>query len=425
MKTRIIYLLIALLCICILHAEGNNEQLQFSSRSIKRGSKATLPTVTINVGDVTTSNGASLFINGGELVVNTSHGCNSDNTASCPASTDTDFYGPEGSNDALTINPSSNMGSTNVKNYSGTQHPDAPYAIDHYWEINATTDQTCDIDFRMRDGDIPGGVTLSDLRPWEWNGSTWTQLTATYSSSSSSGGFTTVSFTGVDLTGAKSNNVITLNEDGEDPLPVALSSFTVNVINTIPVMTWMTYSEQNNAGWNIYRSISENLGQSIKINTEMIDGAGSSNEPTEYTFEDEVAYELNMTYYYWLESVSFTGETEVFGPTQILIGNEQDNPNAPEIAKNYGLYQNYPNPFNPTTEISFMLKEDSKVELLIYNLKGQLVKKLYEGNVTGKEVQNFVWNGRDDYEKEVSTGIYFYILKTKNNTLRKSMLLIK
>ncbi|NQV18241.1 MAG: hypothetical protein HQ534_06840, partial [Armatimonadetes bacterium] len=80
------------------------------------------------------------------------------------------------------------------------------------------------------------------------------------------------------------------------------------------------------------------------------------------------------TYFYWLESVDYSGGTENFGPISLTIPEDEwENPNSPEIPKNYGLHQNYPNPFNPNTEISFMLKESCIGELSIYNIKGQKI----------------------------------------------------
>ena len=202
------------------------------------------PSVTINAGSITISNGAELYINNGDLNVNTDDGLVAIETHTPSGSTN--FAGPEEANDQLTIN-SSTIGSTTVTNHSGRKHPNGPNAIDRWWEINATTDVSCDITFRMRDGDV-SGVTLANLRPFEYSGGSWTELTATYSSSSSSGGFTTVTFTGVDLTGAKSNNIITLNETGEDPLPVALSMFMATFEEGISQLAWTTQTEFNNSG---------------------------------------------------------------------------------------------------------------------------------------------------------------------------------
>ena len=78
------------------------------------------------------------------------------------------------------------------------------------------------------------------------------------------------------------------------------------------------------------------------------------------------------------------------------------------------LAQNRPNPFNPSTTLYFGLKDNAKVELSIYNLKGQKVitlvnKELNAGN------HNVVWDGRDALGNYVSSGIYFSRLKIGNS----------
>jgi len=88
------------------------------------------------------------------------------------------------------------------------------------------------------------------------------------------------------------------------------------------------------------------------------------------------------------------------------------------------LNQNYPNPFNPTTTINYSLKENSKISLNIYNIKGQKVKQLVSDYLSVGQ-HSVVWNGKDDNGKSVSSGIYFYKLKTGNYEETKRMVLIK
>ncbi len=88
------------------------------------------------------------------------------------------------------------------------------------------------------------------------------------------------------------------------------------------------------------------------------------------------------------------------------------------------IYQNYPNPFNPTTTINYQLPENCKVELTVYNLKGQKVKTLVKDNLESGN-HTVLWNGRDDKGKSVSSGIYFYKLKTDNHEETKKMILMK
>ena len=85
---------------------------------------------------------------------------------------------------------------------------------------------------------------------------------------------------------------------------------------------------------------------------------------------------------------------------------------------------NYPNPFNPSTTISYSLPLEGNVSLSIYNVKGQLVKQLIDGSQL-EGYYEVVWNGKDNNEKSVSSGIYFYKLSTKDDTIMKKMLMLK
>ena len=96
-----------------------------------------------------------------------------------------------------------------------------------------------------------------------------------------------------------------------------------------------------------------------------------------------------------------------------------------EVAPIYTeLLGNYPNPFNPSTKINFSIKDDSRVSLQIYNMKGQLVKSLLNEVIeTGDHTIS--WNGTDNSNKSVSSGVYFYKMKTPNFTATKKMILMK
>jgi flagellar hook assembly protein FlgD len=89
----------------------------------------------------------------------------------------------------------------------------------------------------------------------------------------------------------------------------------------------------------------------------------------------------------------------------------------------YGLEQNYPNPFNPSTSISFSLEEYSEVELTIYNMNGQKVKDL-EVVRTGLN-GTALWDGTNESQIPVSSGVYFYKLTTDNKVYQKKMLMVK
>ena len=88
------------------------------------------------------------------------------------------------------------------------------------------------------------------------------------------------------------------------------------------------------------------------------------------------------------------------------------------------LHQNYPNPFNPSTTISFVIPDESKVELSIYNIKGQKIKTLFCDQLSLGQ-HSVMWDGRDDSNKPVSSGIYLYKLQTQTMTQTRKMLLLK
>ena len=81
---------------------------------------------------------------------------------------------------------------------------------------------------------------------------------------------------------------------------------------------------------------------------------------------------------------------------------------------NYKL-NNYPNPFNPKTTISFSIKNQSDIELTIYNIKGQKIKTLIH-NKFAKGSHSIIWNADDELKNSVSPGIYFYKLNVNGKT---------
>jgi hypothetical protein len=94
------------------------------------------------------------------------------------------------------------------------------------------------------------------------------------------------------------------------------------------------------------------------------------------------------------------------------------------IPKEFVLNDNYPNPFNPITTIKYEIPNDGKVLLVIYNILGQEVITLVNNEQwAGK--YNVRWNGTNQFGNQVSTGTYFYFLKTQNNQSVKKMLLLK
>ena len=117
------------------------------------------------------------------------------------------------------------------------------------------------------------------------------------------------------------------------------------------------------------------------------------------------------------------GETIDMGAYEFQ-GDPQSNDENEIIIPEITQISNYPNPFNPTTTIKLDLAESGRIELVIYNIKGQKVKTLMDAYSTKGHFE-LIWKGVDDNKKKVSSGQYFIKLKVngKEKAVRKCVLL--
>ena len=142
----------------------------------------------------------------------------------------------------------------------------------------------------------------------------------------------------------------------------------------------------------------------------------------------------NFNYYIYGEATSGENEFETTLPEnapfvtfEVNVENvfAQNN-----IVKPFTDLSNFPNPFNPETTISFNLTaEDAKdAEILIYNVRGQKIRKysIFNPSNAGQVFQSsMVWDGKDMNNESVSSGIYFYKLKTSSFERTNKMILMK
>jgi photosystem II stability/assembly factor-like uncharacterized protein len=129
------------------------------------------------------------------------------------------------------------------------------------------------------------------------------------------------------------------------------------------------------------------------------------------------------TYEYYATAV-YSDEYESDATDTITVQHytsSNDNPNVPAVTT---LLGNYPNPFNPSTTIEFALANPSKVSLDIFNVKGEKITTLLNKNMTAAN-HSIVWNGKDNNNQKVSSGIYYYRLQTKEYSHIKKMILMK
>ena len=95
-----------------------------------------------------------------------------------------------------------------------------------------------------------------------------------------------------------------------------------------------------------------------------------------------------------------------------------------EIPLTYSLSNAYPNPFNPTTTIEFDIPKAENISLAIYDISGRKINEIVNGNYTpGK--YSVVWDSKDMYGKEVSSGLYIYQFISSEKNISKKLILLR
>ena len=99
------------------------------------------------------------------------------------------------------------------------------------------------------------------------------------------------------------------------------------------------------------------------------------------------------------------------------------------IPEETALLRNYPNPFNPETWIPYQLANSADVTLMIYDMNGQLVRRLAVGHQAAGMYQSrsraAYWDGRNQLGETVASGLYFYALTAGEFTATRRMLILK
>ncbi len=94
------------------------------------------------------------------------------------------------------------------------------------------------------------------------------------------------------------------------------------------------------------------------------------------------------------------------------------------IPSYYLLHQNFPNPFNPSTTIRYDLPESAEIDLLIYDIRGRLIRELVQ-QTESAGYKNVRWDGNDNRGLPSAAGIYLYVLRAGNSVQTKKLLLLR
>lgn len=196
----------------------------------------------------------------------------------------------------------------------------------------------------------------------------------------------------------------------DNPLPVELISFAITAVDEGVKLKWETASEVENAGFIVSRSRFRDSGfeelASYRIHDALV-GKGTSTTGGKYEWIDKSKLLPGETYYYKLEDVDFNRVIHTVEVKEFTM------------PKEYSLSQNYPNPFNSSTVIEFNLRLPGRTVLEVYNVLGQRVMTVVDGELSA---------GSYRYQVNLSglaSGMYLYRLRSRDFVATKKMLLIK
>ncbi len=148
-------------------------------------------------------------------------------------------------------------------------------------------------------------------------------------------------------------------------------------------------------------------------------GNGSYNAPpTDHAWRLEAN---NVSGEVILNFVHNTNFTDIQWPGTTDVNDESALTGVPA---QFALEQNYPNPFNPETTIRFSLPNASQVKLEIFNMLGQRVRSLVNGQLNAG-IHTAKWDGRDDFGQSLSSGIYFYRIEADRFASTKRMVFMR
>lgn len=185
---------------------------------------------------------------------------------------------------------------------------------------------------------------------------------------------------------------------GEPFTPVELTSFNASLNENDVLLSWITATEINNSGFELYRD-----GSLIKF----INGSGTTSEEKYYSYTDQNL--PNGIYEYELIQIDFDGTRESSAKINVEV----------DIPLKYELAQNYPNPFNPSTTISFTIPQSDFVTIKIFNSIGEEVVTLIS------ELMDAGTHMIEFNADKLSNGVYVYTLQTGDHFQSKKMILLK
>lgn len=223
----------------------------------------------------------------------------------------------------------------------------------------------------------------------------------------SSFGSDVASFTGIDLEDDDYLLLVTENP-GDVTLPVELVSFEAVYDNDKVELAWSTASETNNAGFEIERRVESREGNVEWRMVDFVEGRGTSDATTYYTYSDNLRSVRGTTVAYRLKQLDFDGSFHTSEAAVVTL----PAPQAYDVTS-------YPNPFNPVATIEYDVPVEGHIKVLVYDAQGREIATLVnETQVAGRYRVNFDATG-------LASGVYVYRMEAAGKSFSKTMMLVK
>lgn len=211
--------------------------------------------------------------------------------------------------------------------------------------------------------------------------------------------------------GTTTTSPVTINFD--EQVPVELAAFGGELVENRVVLNWTTASQTNNAGFRVLRSTDM---ETYEVVSDLISGAGTTDALMNYSFSDP-NLPASEHVFYVLEQIDLDGTIHRSNSIEVLLGARFAPP--AEFASAV-----FPNPFNPTTTISYDLPADAQVQVIIYDAIGQEIRQLVNRSHTAGRY-SVQWDARDQFGRNVGSGVYIAKIKADQFSATQKMLLLK
>ena len=174
------------------------------------------------------------------------------------------------------------------------------------------------------------------------------------------------------------------------------------------LLSWDPVEAEDFTHYAVYRNTDPDAAEWVMI----------GETPATFFQDDEVD---PGTYSYAVEAFDAVNGSGMSEATSVMLSSDGS---VDVIPEEFALYNNHPNPFNPVTNIVYDIPEMADVTITIYNIAGQRVHTLVQGQHSPGKYR-VMWNATNDFGQPLASGMYIYMIRAGDFTSVKKLMLLK